>query len=63
MGFPIGPLLADVMMNYVIDIAIKSTPMDHQQKFFCRYVDKCFVTFTNTSTIDIFLRNISSVHN
>ena len=47
MGSPIGPLLADVMMNYVIDKAIESTPLDHQPKFFCHYVDDCFATFTN----------------
>ena len=62
MGSPIGPLLADVMMNYVIDKAIERTPLDHQPKFFCRYVDDCFATFTNTSSIEIFLRNLNSVH-
>ena len=30
MGSPIGPLLTDVMMNYVIDKAIKRTPLDDQ---------------------------------
>ena len=62
MGSPIGPLLADVMMNYVIDKAIERTPPDHQPKFFCRYVDDCFATFTNTSSIVVFLRNLNSVH-
>ena len=62
MGSPIGPLLADVMMNYVIDKAIERTPLDHQPKFFCGYVDDCFATFTNTSSIEIFLRNLNSVH-
>ena len=62
MGSPIGPLLADVMINYVIDKAIERTPLDHKPKFFCRYVDDCFATFTNTSSIEIFLRNLNSVH-
>ena len=62
MGFPIGPLLADVMMNFVIDKATERTPLDHQPKFFCRYVDDCFVTFTNTTSIEVFLRNLNSVH-
>ena len=62
MGFPIGPLLADVMINYVIDKAIERTPLDHEPKFFCRYVDDCFASFTNTSSIEIFLRNLNSVH-
>ena len=62
MGSPIGPLLADVLMNYVIDKAIERTPLDYQPKFFCRYVDDCFATFTNTSSIEIFLRNLNSVH-
>ena len=50
------------MMNYVIDKAIERTPLDHQPKFFCRYVDDCFATFTNTSSIAVFLRNLNSVH-
>ena len=50
-------------MNYVIDKAIESAPLDHQPKFFCRYVDDCFATFTNTSSIDVFLRNLNGVHN
>ena len=62
MGSPIGPLLADVMMNYVIDKAIERTPLDYQPKFCCRYVDDCFATFTHTSSIDVFLRNLNSVH-
>ena len=61
MGSIIGPLLADVTMNYVIDKAIESTPLDHQPKFFCSYVDECFASFTNTSSIDVFLRNLKSV--
>ena len=62
MGSPIGPLLVDAMMKYVIDRAIKSTPLDHQPKFFCRCVDDCFATFTNTSSIDTFLCNLNSLH-
>ena len=58
MGSPIGPLLADVMRNYVIDKAIERTPLDHQPKFFCRYVDDWFATFTNTYSIEVFLRNL-----
>ena len=36
-------------------------PLNHQPKFFCRYVDDCFATFTNTS-IEVFLCNLNSVH-
>ena len=63
-GSPIGPLLADVMMNYmyVINKAIERTALDHQPQFFCRYVDDCFAAFTNTSSIDVFLCNLNSVH-
>ena len=49
-GILIGPLLADVMMNYVIEKVIERTPLDHQPKFFCCYVDNCCATFTNTSS-------------
>ena len=62
MASPIEPLQADVMMNYVIDKAIESTPLGHQPKFFCRYVDDCFVTFADASSIDMFIRNLNSVH-
>ena len=62
MGSLIGPLLADVMTNYVIDKSIERTPLDHQPKFFCRYVDDCFATFTNTSSTGVFLHNLNSVH-
>ena len=63
MGSPIGPPLTNVMINYVIDKAIELLPQNHQPKFFCRYVDDCFATFTNTSAIDVFLRTLNSEHN
>ena len=63
MGSPNGTLLADIMVNCVIDKAIERMPLDHQPKFFCRYVDDCFATFTNASFIGVFLRNLNSVHN
>ena len=63
MGSPIRLLLADVTKNYIVDKAIENTQLDHQPKFFCRYVDDCFATFSNTSSINIFLRNLSSAHN
>ena len=56
MGSPIAPLLADVMINYVMNKAIESTPLDHQPKFFCCYVDDCFATFIKPPLLTIFLQ-------
>ena len=63
MGSPLGPLLADVLMNYIIDKAMEITPSSHHPSFFCRYVDDCFATFSNESSIDVFLKNLNSIHN
>jgi len=43
MGSPIGPLMANVLMNYVIDKAI--TPLVHRPNFFCRFFDALLSLF------------------
>ena len=62
MGSPIGSLMADVIMNCVIDKALEITPQLHRPSFFCRYVDDCFATFTEPTSIDIFFNNLNSIH-
>ena len=62
MGSPIGSLMADVIMNYVIDKALEITPQLHRPSFFCRYVDDCFATFTEPTSIDIFVNNLNCIH-
>ena len=63
MGSPIGFLMADVIMNHVVDKALDLTPPFHRPNFFCRYVDDCFATFPNPTSIDIFLTNPNNIHN
>ena len=63
MGSPIGSLMADVIMNHVVDKALDLTPSSHSPNLFCRYVDDCFATFPNPTSIDIFLTNLNDIHN
>ena len=63
MGSPFGSLMADVIMNHVVDKALNLFPPSHCPKFFCRYVDDCFATFPNPTSIDIFLTNLNNSHN
>ena len=63
MGSPIGSLMADVIMNHVVDKALDLTPPFYSPNFFCRYVDDCFATFPNPTSIDIFLTNLNNIHN
>ena len=60
---PIGSLKADVIMNNVVDKALDLTPPFHCPNFYCRYVDDCFATFPNSTSIDLFLTNLSNIHN
>ena len=63
MGSPIGPLMADVIMNHVVDKALDLTPPSHRPNFFCRNVNDCFATFPNPTSIDLFLTNLNNIHN
>jgi len=45
MGSPIVPLMADVIMNHIINQAINLTPLLYHLSFFFRFVDGCFATF------------------
>ena len=63
MGSPIGSLMADVIMNHVVDKALDLTPPSHRPNFFCRYVDNCFATFPNPTSMDLFLTNLNNIHN
>ena len=63
MGSPIGSLMADVIMNHVVDKAFDLTPPSHRPNFFCRNVDDCFAAFPNPVSINIFLINLNNIHN
>ena len=55
--------MADVIMNHVVDKALHLTPPSHRPNFFCRYVNDCFATFPNPTSIDLFLINLNNIHN
>jgi len=47
MGSPIAPLLADVIMNYVIDQALTKINVQNKPIVLWRYVDDIFVAFND----------------
>ena len=63
MGSPTGSQMADVIMKNVVDKDRDLTPLSHRPNFFCSYVDDCFATFPNPTSIDIFLTNHNNIHN
>ena len=62
MGSPIAPLLADVVMNHVIDEAFRITPSMHHPCMFCRYVDDCFVVSNDEESLNKFFNNLNEIH-
>ena len=62
MGSPIESLRADFIMNYLIDKALEIAPQLHRPSFFCRYMDDCFATFIEPTSINIFFNNLNSIH-
>jgi len=54
-GSPVAPLLADVIMNHVIDQALTKINIQNKPIFLWRYVDDIFVAFNDMSALDISL--------
>jgi len=63
MGSPIVPLLADVIMNHVIDQALTKINVQNKPIVLWRYLDDIFVAFNDMSALDIFFNTLNSVHN
>ena len=63
MGSPIAPLLADVIINHVIDQALTKINIQYKPIVLWRYVDDIFVAFNDMSVLDIFFNTLNSVHN
>ena len=63
MGSPIAPLLADVIMNHVIDQALKKINVQNKPIVRWRYVGDIFVAFNDMNALDIFFDTLNSVHN
>ena len=63
MGWTIAPLLADVIMNYVIDQALTKNNVQNKPIVLWRYVDDIFVAFNDMSSLNIFFNALNNVHN
>ena len=63
MGSPIAPLLANVIMNHVIDQALTKINVQNKPIVLWRYVDDIFVAFNDMSALDIFFNTLNRVHN
>jgi len=63
MGSPIAPLLADVIMNHVIDQTLTKINVQNKPIVLWCDVDDIFVAFNDMSALDIFFNTLNSVHN
>jgi len=55
MGSPIAPLLADVIMNYVIDQALTKINVQNKPIVLWHYVDDIFVAFNDLRALEFSL--------
>ena len=62
MGSPIAPLLADVLMNHILNEALQKTPLEDKPTFMCRYVDDIFVATPDNNKLDAFLKTLCNIH-
>ena len=58
MGSPVGPIVANLYIEYLEQKALSTAP--HPPRFWCRYVDDTFVTHKEAN-IQGFLQHINSV--
>ena len=63
MGSRIAPLLADVIMSYVRDQALKKINVENKPIVLWRYVNDIFDAVNDMSALDIFFNALNSVHN
>jgi len=63
MGSPIAPLLADIIINHVIDQALTKINVLNKPIVLWHYVDDIFVAFNNMIALEIFFNTLNSVHN
>ena len=62
MGGSLSCLLADVLMNHLVDKALSRTLSNHEPSIFCRYVDDRFAVFDSLDSIKIFCDSLNEVH-
>ena len=62
MGGKASNLFTYVIMNYIIDKAIKITPLQYRPFVFYRYVDDCYSVFNDKNSIIEFEKILNSIH-
>ena len=62
MGGSLSCLMADVLMNHLVDKALSRTLSNHKPSIFYRYVDDCFAVFDSLDSIKIFCDSLNEVH-
>ena len=61
-GSPLGPILADIFMNFNEKIWLTDCPIDFKPLYYKRYVDDTFLIFKDPSHIHPFLDYLNSKH-
>ena len=62
MGGPASSLLADVLMNNIVDKAMDTSLTQRKPIVFYRYVDDCFAVFNNKRSVVEFENILNSMH-
>ena len=62
MGGSLPCLMADVLMNHLVDKALSRTLSNHKPSILYRYVDDCFTVFDSLDSIKIFCDSLNEVH-
>ena len=62
MGSPLGPVLADIFMNFNEIIWLANCPPEFKPLYYRRYVDDTFLIFKNPSHIEPFLNFLNAQH-
>ena len=62
MGGSLSCLMADVLMNHLVDKALSRTLSNHKPSIFYRYVNDCFAVFDSLDFIKIFCNSLNELH-
>ena len=55
-------LFADVIINYIVDKAVKIIPVQYKPFVFYKYVDDCFSVFNDKKSVIEFEKILNSIH-
>ena len=62
MGGKASNLLADIIMNYIVDKAMEITPLLYRPSVFYRYLDDCYSVLNDKKSVIEFEEIINSIH-